>query len=160
MTDTLDHMEKMLADAYRKEVDQTEHIWRSLPFFATTLALQFATVSQTLGHLPTHGSGPWLDSIGCMVIICLSSLVTIGLLGFSILSVGITYIAPEPEILTYADALDAMGASASNSGQLAIANPLNTLKRYLASSMPGLLTPTGSNIIDGLCCGHLPDWRC
>ncbi|HEY8288257.1 MAG TPA: hypothetical protein VIG49_03240, partial [Acetobacteraceae bacterium] len=39
---TLDHIEKTLADAYRKEIDQEENVWRSLPFFAATLALQLA----------------------------------------------------------------------------------------------------------------------
>jgi hypothetical protein len=35
----LDHLEKIFGDAYRKEVDQEENVWRSLPFFAATLAL-------------------------------------------------------------------------------------------------------------------------
>jgi len=41
----LDHLEKTFADAYRKEIDQEENIWRSLPFFAATLALQLAVIS-------------------------------------------------------------------------------------------------------------------
>jgi hypothetical protein len=28
----LDHLEKTFADAYRKEIDQEENVWRSLPF--------------------------------------------------------------------------------------------------------------------------------
>ncbi len=40
----LDHLEKTFAEAYRKEVDQEENVWRSLPFFAATLALQVASL--------------------------------------------------------------------------------------------------------------------
>jgi hypothetical protein len=41
-----DYLEKTFADAYRKEIDQEENIWRSLPFFAATLALQLTAVAQ------------------------------------------------------------------------------------------------------------------
>jgi hypothetical protein len=134
MSDVLSHIEKALADGYRKEIDQAEHIWRSLPFFATTLALQFATVSQTLTHWPTHGTGPWLDSVGCTVLIVASSSVTILLLMWSILWLQqpTTYIAPEPEILDYATALNATQSQTVSGGQLASESPLDTLKGYLA----------------------------
>jgi hypothetical protein len=36
----LAYIEKAFADAYRKEIDQEENVWRSLPFFAATLAVQ------------------------------------------------------------------------------------------------------------------------
>ena len=42
----LDHLERTFADAYRKEIDQEENVWRSLPFFAATLALQLAALAQ------------------------------------------------------------------------------------------------------------------
>lgn len=42
----LDHIGKTLADQYRKEIDQEENVWRSLPFFAATLALQVAALAQ------------------------------------------------------------------------------------------------------------------
>ncbi len=42
----LDHLEKTFAEAYRKEIDQEENVWRSLPFFAATLALQLASIGQ------------------------------------------------------------------------------------------------------------------
>jgi hypothetical protein len=40
----LGHIEKFLADTYRKEIDQEENVWRSLPFFAATLALELAAL--------------------------------------------------------------------------------------------------------------------
>ncbi len=42
----LDYLEKLFGDAYRKEIDQEENVWRSLPFFAATLALQLAGLAQ------------------------------------------------------------------------------------------------------------------
>lgn len=57
MTSTLDHIEKTLADAYRKEIDQEENVWRSLPFFAATLALQLAAMFQIVDRLPQPGPG-------------------------------------------------------------------------------------------------------
>ncbi len=42
----LDHLEQTFADSYRKEIDQEENVWRSLPFFVATLALQPAGLAQ------------------------------------------------------------------------------------------------------------------
>jgi len=42
----LDYLEKLFGDAYRKEIDQEENVWRTLPFFAATLALQLAGLAQ------------------------------------------------------------------------------------------------------------------
>jgi hypothetical protein len=52
----LTHIEKTLADAYRKEIDQEENVWRSLPFFAATLALQLAAIFQVITRLPPMGT--------------------------------------------------------------------------------------------------------
>nr|WP_294552513.1 hypothetical protein [uncultured Rhodopila sp.] len=51
----LTHIEKTLAEAYRKEIDQEENVWRSLPFFAATLALQLAAIFQVIARLPPMG---------------------------------------------------------------------------------------------------------
>lgn len=59
MASTLDHIEKTLADAYRKEIDQEENIWRSLPFFAATLALELGAIYQIAGHLPGRNIAAW-----------------------------------------------------------------------------------------------------
>jgi hypothetical protein len=48
----LAHIEKTLADSYRREIDQEENIWRSLPFFAATLALQMAALFQMIDKFP------------------------------------------------------------------------------------------------------------
>ncbi len=46
--DALIHIERLLADTYRREIEQEENIWRSLPFFAATLALQLAALFQVI----------------------------------------------------------------------------------------------------------------
>ncbi len=38
VTSALDHIEKTLAAAYRREIEQGENVWRSLPVFAATIA--------------------------------------------------------------------------------------------------------------------------
>jgi hypothetical protein len=48
----LSHIESILSDAYRKEIDQEENVWRSLPFFAATLALELAALFQLITRLP------------------------------------------------------------------------------------------------------------
>ena len=42
----IDYLETLFGEAYRKEIDQEENVWRSLPFFAATLALQLAGFAQ------------------------------------------------------------------------------------------------------------------
>jgi hypothetical protein len=74
MTSTLDHIEKTLAEAYRKEIDQQENVWRSLPFFAATLALELGAIFQITARLPARGTGAWWDAIGCIGIAALSTL--------------------------------------------------------------------------------------
>ena len=44
MASSLDHIERTLADACREEIDQEENVWRSLPFFAATLALELGAI--------------------------------------------------------------------------------------------------------------------
>ena len=44
----LAYIEKTLADSYRKEIDQEENVWRSLPFSAATLPLQLRASIQII----------------------------------------------------------------------------------------------------------------
>ncbi|HEX3992736.1 MAG TPA: hypothetical protein VHX39_16320, partial [Acetobacteraceae bacterium] len=106
MASSLDHIEKTLADAYRKEIDQEENIWRSLPFFAATLALELGAIYQIAGHLPPVGTGAWRGSVGCIVVAALATLTALGFLTASIYPARFSYISPGPELLTYASELD------------------------------------------------------
>jgi len=106
VTSTLDHIEKTLADAYRKEIDQEENVWRSLPFFAAALALQLAALFQIIDRLPPKWSGGWWDTVVWSSIAALATLTAVGFLMASIFMARFRYIAPEPELLDYAEGLD------------------------------------------------------
>src|SRR5690348_11738539 len=132
MVSTLDHIEKTLADAYRKEIDQEENVWRSLPFFAATLALQLAAMFQIVDRMPETWTGAWWDSIGCIVIAGLATLTALGFLSASVLPAKFRYIAPEPELLDYAEGLDLDEQQMTAEGQEAPVDALATLKSALA----------------------------
>lgn len=106
MTSTLDHIEKALADAYRKEIDQEENVWRSLAFFAAIIAFQMAAVSQGLTRLPDNGTGVWWDAILATVAIGILIVVAILFLGASIAPARFIYISDETDLLDYARGLD------------------------------------------------------
>jgi hypothetical protein len=47
-----EHLEKVFSDAYKREIDQDESVWRTLPFFATSLTLYAALLGYIGGKLP------------------------------------------------------------------------------------------------------------
>ena len=128
---TRDHIEKTLSEAYRKEIDQEENIWRSLPFFAATLALQLATVFQMIERLP-KGKAAWWLACSCLAASTLSTIIALSYLAASIFPADFTYIAPEPELLSYAVGLDVdeIAALAADTGSAF--NATDTLKAELA----------------------------
>ena len=105
-TPSLDHIEKTLADGYRKEIDQEENVWRSLPFFAATLALQIAALAGVADRLPPlDGAGRWwvlapLLTAGAGTFLALAGMAA------AIYPVRFAYLSPEPELLDYVKALD------------------------------------------------------
>ncbi len=106
MTSTLDHIEKTLADAYRKEIDQEENVWRSLPFFAATISFQIAALSQVLLHLPQTSTGAWWDAIIALVLGAVLIAVAVVFLAGSIAPASFSYVSDEPALLDYARGLD------------------------------------------------------
>jgi hypothetical protein len=98
----LTHIEKTLADAYRKEIDQEENVWRTLPFFAATLALQLAAVFQLLDKLPPKTTAMGIVSIVILVLAGLTALTATGFLAASIFPRRFSYLAPDPDLLKYA----------------------------------------------------------
>ena len=117
MTSTLDHIEKTLADAYRKEIDQEENVWRSLPFFAATISFQIAAMSQVLLRLPKDGTGVWWDAVMSLIFGGLLIAVAVAFLAASIAPARFNYISDEPALLLYAKGLnqDEMEAAAAAS---------------------------------------------
>ena len=101
----LAHIEKTLADSYRKEIDQEENVWRTLPFFAATLALQLAALYQLADKIP--GPETWLGVAalfllgGCLLL----TFVALIYLAPAVLPRRFHYLANEPALLRYANDL-------------------------------------------------------
>lgn len=53
-------LERPLTTLYLKEIDQEESVWRSLPFFSATLAVEVLLLNQVL-PLAAVTSGPWRE---------------------------------------------------------------------------------------------------
>ncbi len=101
----LAYIEKTLADSYRKEIDQEENIWRSLPFFAATLALQMAALFQMIDKFPGLTSPVGWVAASFLFLALLLDLVSLGFLGGSIYPQKFNYVASEPDVLKYAENL-------------------------------------------------------
>lgn len=98
----IDHLEKMLAENYRKEIDQEENVWRSLPFFAATLALQLAAVVGLAGKLPPlDGAYFWWVSIPIWSA-AVATLATLVCMTAAIAPARFRYVASEPALRDYA----------------------------------------------------------
>lgn len=128
----LAHIEKTLADSYRKEIDQEENTWRSLPFFAATLALQLAALFQLLDRLPPRGTGLGWIALALLAISFVCSLVALGILAASIYPAKFQYIAKDAALLDYALQLIRDEQDAANPLQAEPMSPLVTLKGTLA----------------------------
>lgn len=112
----LDHLEKTFADAYRKEIDQEENVWRSLPFFAATLALQLAGLAQVRDWV-AGVSGPLLAvSTGLLALAGGATLAAILFLGFSVWPADFQYVGREPAFRDYAEAVRSAAARAPDAG--------------------------------------------
>ena len=97
----LAHIEQTLAQSYRKEIDQEENLWRSLPFFAATLALQLAALFQVVAHLPSGGAWATMPARALVVLSLLCSLGALGVLAASILPAKFRYVSNDVALLDY-----------------------------------------------------------
>jgi hypothetical protein len=98
----LDYLAGTLADAYRRELDQEENVWRSLPFFAATLALQLTVLVQLRGWLGTvTGPVAWV-ALGLLGGVAVATLSAIGFLALSILPADFKDAARHPDLIDYA----------------------------------------------------------
>lgn len=101
----LDHLEKTLGDNYRKEIDQEENVWRSLPFFAATLAVQAAVLSAVSSDL-SGLAGRHLILAWCLL--ALAGLFNLGVLFLLYRVIRLRpfkYVAAEPALFAYAEKL-------------------------------------------------------
>ena len=122
----------VLADAYRKEIDQEENVWRSLPFFAATLAFQLAALFQVIDKLPDIDTPFGWMAGGLLFGAGLLTLTSLAFLARSIAPKRFEYLAREPLLLQYATDLhqhEADLAAAGGSGQF---SAIDALKSELA----------------------------
>lgn len=128
----LAYIEKTLSESYRKEIDQEENVWRSLPFFAATLALQLAALFQMIDKLPDPATFAGKLSIGLLALAGALTLASLWFLAASIYPQKFDYIAREPLLLTYAQDLIRDEQAPANQGQPDPFSALVTLKTELA----------------------------
>ena len=112
--DALTHIERFLADTYRREIEQEENIWRSLPFFAATLALELAALFQIVDRLPRLPIAAGRLALGLIAISGLSSLAALGFLTASIWPARFRYIADDVELLAFARDMIALADEPAN----------------------------------------------
>lgn len=99
----LDYLERTFAEAYRKEIDQEENVWRSLPFFTATLALQLAALAQIRDWLAGQSGGVLLAS---EILLAATAAATAGallLLTFSVWPAELGRVLPEPDFLAFVE---------------------------------------------------------
>lgn len=130
--DALSHIEKSLADSYRKEIDQEENVWRSLPFFATTIALQIAALGQFISRLPPSGTIYSLFAIVLLSLAGLLMLTALFLLAICIKPAKFQYIAREPQLFHYAEDLIAAERTAVAAGNPNPPMALESLQKQLS----------------------------
>jgi hypothetical protein len=128
----LAYIERTLAESYRKEIDQEENVWRTLPFFAATLALQLAALLQVVTKMPDPTTPLGKASLAFLMLAGVATLVALGFLAVSIFPRRFEYIAREPDLLAYAHDLIAYEANPANQAQPQPVSALLTLKLELA----------------------------
>jgi hypothetical protein len=128
----LEFVEKTFADNYRKEIDQEENVWRSMPFFIATLALEMNILIPITKNLPalTTYIGKFSNSL--LVIVIILNAATFIFLGLSIRAKRFMYAAREPALLEYAQTLLADEKAERGKAEDCAASALATLKWALA----------------------------
>ncbi len=101
----LAHVERVLADAYRRELDQEENVWRSLPFFTATLAVEVTAVFQVVDRLPLPPKWEGWLALALLAVSGLCSLAALLLLAASVKPSRFVYIATESSLLDHAECL-------------------------------------------------------
>jgi hypothetical protein len=130
--DALAYIEKTLAESYRKEIDQEENIWRCLPFFAATLALQLAALFQISDRLPDPTT---IIGWTCLFLLAAAGALTVASLGFLAASIyprRFDYIAKQGALLSYARDLIRDEQAPENQHQDDPFSALVTLKTEMA----------------------------
>jgi hypothetical protein len=125
-------IEKTLGDSYRKEIDQEENVWRSLPFFAATIALELTALFQLLTKLPVAGTWAAVGVEGLLAVTGLLLTAALVLLAACIAPVRFRYLSKEPLLLRYTEDLIAAEQAPENQSYAEPLKALPSLKLELA----------------------------
>ena len=110
----IDYLEKLFAEAYRKEIDQEENVWRSLPFFAATLAMQLAGLAQIRDWV--GGAAGWVFWLSLMLLAAaLATFAALVFLAQSIWPARFRYVSSEPELQGYLENVRTTAVGSGNS---------------------------------------------
>lgn len=94
----LEYLEKLFGDPYRKEIDQEENVWRSLPFFAATLALQLPGLAQIRDWVGEIGGWLFWISRSLLAPAALATFAALVFLAESIWPACLRYVTREPDL--------------------------------------------------------------
>ncbi len=111
----LDYLEKLFGDAYRKEIDQEENVWRSLPFFAATLALQLAGLAQIRDWVGDARGWLFWVALALLLSAALATLAALVFLAQSIWPARFRYVTGEPTLQDYVEEVRATAISGGSS---------------------------------------------
>ena len=135
----LEQLERTLADSYKREIEAEENVWRSLPFFAATFALQFAGLAQARDWLLAMQGTTALVAIVLLVLAGGSTALGLLFLAQSIAPAEFRYLSRETELLRYAGALReqerAAGREATEASAAALASFRATLVAQYAMAV-------------------------
>ena len=137
----VEFLEKHFGDAYRKEVDQEENVWRSLPFFAATLALQLAGLAQIRDWV--NASNGWLFFLAQALLAgaAIATLAALVFLAQPIWPADFRYVTSEPDLQDYVETVRATarheGQSAEQAALRALAAARTVLVQQYAVSASG-----------------------
>ncbi len=92
-------LKETFRDAYRKEVEQEENVWRTLPFFAATLALQLAALGWVRDWIPVETGWMRLAAFSLLGTAAVATLWTLGCLGGAMWPMAYEWPLSEPGVL-------------------------------------------------------------
>ncbi len=135
-----DQIAAYLADAYGREIDQEETIWRSLPFFAAVLALELNALFIALKYLAPGGAWRRAEVV-LLTLDALAILATLCAIAPSILRSNFKYVGRATEMLAYARQLDAYASD--EAGGPAQLDAAATLRATLAEEQAKAIDNNG-----------------
>lgn len=100
-----EYLDKIFSDNYKKEIDQEENVWRTLPFFSATIAFELAAMVQLRDRLLDLVGIAFIASSCAASAFCVAVALMLWYLWGSIRPRQLFYIAPETAILEFTEKL-------------------------------------------------------